>query len=79
MRATAEGVPRAVLEVHLDQVKQTLTTLPWIQRRTFEDWFGFLQRTGLALVAPDGLYRITSKGTGFLFYIESHGYPARVF
>jgi hypothetical protein len=79
MRATPRGVPRIVLEAHLDQVKQSLTTLPWIQRLTFEDWFGFLQRNGLALVAPDGLYRITSKGTGFLFYIESHAYPVRVF
>lgn len=79
MRATPEGVPRGVLEAHLDQAKQTLTAVPWIQRLTFEDWFGFLQRSGLALVALDGLYRITSKGTGFLFYIESHGYPARIF
>ncbi|MDQ5822320.1 MAG: hypothetical protein M3540_12845 [Actinomycetota bacterium] len=81
LNATEDGVPQIALEAHLNQSKATWTTMPFIQSLTFEQWMGFLLRNGLAIhpEPPNGPYKITSKGSGFLGYIEAGRYPSKVF
>jgi hypothetical protein len=49
----------------------------WLQRLSFEEWFGYLQQQGLAEVGADQRYRITTTGAGFLAYIEGLGYARK--
>jgi hypothetical protein len=70
--ATSDGATRESVEAHLTEVKSdgTMRHVAWLQTLAFEAWFGYLQRNGLAEVGAGELYRITTKGTGFLGFIE---------
>lgn len=81
MLAAPEGLPREALEAHLTASKATWTAMPFIQSLTFEQWIGFLLSNALAMLPqpPPGPYRITSKGSGFLGYIDAGRYPTKIF
>jgi hypothetical protein len=79
LRATPAGATKETLEPHLAQVKRDMKLPSWIHALSFEDWLGYLQRSGLAELGADGLCHITPKGTAFLDYVEGLGYPPKSF
>lgn len=81
LREAPNGAPRASVEAHLAQVKNDVGTrlVVWLQSLPFEEWFGYLQRQGLAEVGADQRYHITTMGAGFLAYIEGLGYARKSF
>ncbi len=82
IRASPDEIaPREALEAHMNQVKSTLTLIPFVQAMTFETWIGYLVTSGLAIQREEDrdTYRITSKGSGFLDYIDAGRFPRRVF
>jgi hypothetical protein len=81
LRTMSDGATRESVEAHLTEVKSdgTMRHVAWLQTLPFEAWFGYLERNGLAEAGADELCRITTKGTGFLGYIEGLGYEPRSF
>jgi hypothetical protein len=79
LRATPTGATRETLEPHLAQVKRDLKLASWIHGLSFEAWLGYLLRNDLVEIGPDDLYRIATKGAGFIDYVEGLGYPPKTF
>ena len=81
LRTMSDGATRESVEAHLTEVKSdgTMRHVAWLQTLPFEAWFGYLERNGLAEAGADELCRITTKGTGFLGYIEGLGYEPKSF
>jgi hypothetical protein len=81
LREAPNGAPRASVEAHLAQVKHevSMRVVIWLESLSFEEWFGYLGRQGLAEVRADQRYYITTIGAGFLAYIEGLGYVGKRF
>src|SRR5262249_46537463 len=67
------GVPPNIAKGVYDTAK---TAYPEVYRSyTFEQWIGFLQKTGLIATAPNGNYVLTTYGRGLLNYILDQRLP----